>query len=122
MGTSFLAIGSSCISDVYKPTERGTALGWFLSGTLIGPSMGPFIGGVIVTFQPWRALFWFQAVLGGIATCLTFFLPETSHHKWSEDLQGLGLKDKVAKVWQWANPFRVIALFRYPKILIVVSN
>lgn len=36
-GTSFLIIGSSCIGDVYRPTERATALSWFFSGTLIGP-------------------------------------------------------------------------------------
>jgi MFS family permease len=27
-GTAFLVIGSSVIGDIYKPTERGTALGW----------------------------------------------------------------------------------------------
>lgn len=36
-GTSFLIIGSSCIGDIYRPTERATALSWFFSGTLIGP-------------------------------------------------------------------------------------
>jgi MFS family permease len=40
-------------SDMYRPTERATALGWFLSGTLIGPAFGPFIGGIIVTYTTW---------------------------------------------------------------------
>ncbi len=31
-------------SDIYRPTERATAMGWYLSGTLIGPALGPFIG------------------------------------------------------------------------------
>jgi hypothetical protein len=44
-GTSFLIIGSSCIGDIYRPTERATALSWFFSGTLIGPgkSVSPVI-------------------------------------------------------------------------------
>jgi MFS family permease len=50
-GTSFLIIGSSCLGDIYAPVERGTALGWFLSGALVGPAFGPFIGGIIVTFR-----------------------------------------------------------------------
>lgn len=28
-GTSFLNIGASCIGDIYRPTERATAMGWF---------------------------------------------------------------------------------------------
>lgn len=121
-GTCFLVVGSSCLSDIYRPTERGTALGWFLGGTLIGPAFGPFLGGVIVTYSTWKSLFWFQGSLGGLAMVLALaFLPETSHGKWSEELEGLTVKEKVAQVWEWANPFRVIALFRYPKILIVVS-
>ncbi|TEA07498.1 Itaconate transport protein [Colletotrichum sidae] len=119
-GSCFLVVGSSCLSDIYRPTERGTALGWFLGGTLIGPAFGPFLGGVIVTFSTWPSLFWFQGGLGGVAMILSvFFLPETSHGKWSEELEGLTTKEKMAQLWEWANPFRVLALFRYPKILIV---
>lgn len=44
-GTAFLIIGGTVIGDIYRPVERGTAYGWFMSGTLIGPAMGPFIGG-----------------------------------------------------------------------------
>jgi MFS family permease len=43
-GTSFLVVGSAAIGDIYQPTARATALSWFLSGTLIGPAFGPFIG------------------------------------------------------------------------------
>jgi len=39
-GTSFLIIGSSVIGDVYRPTERATALSWFFTGTLVGPAAG----------------------------------------------------------------------------------
>lgn len=49
-GTAFLIVGASCLGDIYRPTERATAMGWFLSGTLIGPAIGPVIGGLIVTF------------------------------------------------------------------------
>lgn len=39
-GTAFLIVGSSCIGDIYRPTERATAMGWFFSGTLVGPAFG----------------------------------------------------------------------------------
>ncbi|KAF2427148.1 MFS transporter [Tothia fuscella] len=119
-GTAFLIVGASCIGDIYRPTERATALGWFLSGTLIGPAFGPFIGGIIVTFRSWRDIFWLQTALAGLGTALVvFLLPETIHRKKSDDLRGLNNKDYASKIWQMMNPFRVIRLFRYPNLLTV---
>lgn len=119
-GTSFLIIGSSCIGDVYKPTERATALSWFFSGTLIGPAFGPFIGGVIVTFKTWRDIFWLQTALAAVATVLCFFfLPETIHHKRSVEMEGLTRREKAAKLWTWTNPYRVVCLYRFPNLFFV---
>ena len=119
-GTSFLIIGSSCIGDIYRPTDRATALSWFFSGTLIGPAFGPFIGGVIVTFKTWRDIFWLQTALAAAATVLCIFcLPETTHHKRSVELSGLTRREQAAKLWTWTNPYRVIRLYRYPNLLFV---
>ncbi|KAF2726931.1 MFS general substrate transporter [Polyplosphaeria fusca] len=119
-GTSFLVIGSSVIGDIYKPTERGTALGWFMSGTLIGPALGPFIGGIIVTFRSWRDIFWVQTALAGAAVFLVLFVqPETIHYRRSDELKGLSNSKKARSMWQWLNPFRVIRLYRYPNLLTV---
>jgi MFS family permease len=118
-------------------TERATALGWFLSGTLIGPALGtyiilhlqssltqtgPFIGGIIVTFRSWRDIFWLQTALAAAATVFCFFLqPETIHEKRATELEGLPRKQKAKKMWQWLNPLRVISLYRYPNLLLIVS-
>ncbi|GAB7340790.1 hypothetical protein MBLNU457_7161t1 [Dothideomycetes sp. NU457] len=118
-GTSFLVIGSSCIGDIYRPTERATALAWFLSGTLIGPAFGPFIAGVIVTYRPWQDIFWLQTALGGAATVAVFFLlPETIHKKRSTELEGLTRREKAGKLWQWMNPARVVTLYRFPNLVL----
>jgi len=39
-GTTFLIVGSNCLGDVYRPTERATAVGWFLLGFELGPTLG----------------------------------------------------------------------------------
>jgi MFS family permease len=120
-GTSFLIVGASCIGDIYKPVERGTALGWFLSGTLIGPALGPFVGGIIVTYRSWRVIFWLQTALAGTGCLLIFFfLPETTHRKLSEDFVGLKPGKYALKLWQTINPIRVIVLFRYPNLILPV--
>lgn len=101
-------------------TERATALGWFLSGTLIGPAFGPFIGGIIVTFRSWRDIFWLQTALGGIGTLLVaFLLPETIHYKRSTELAELPPRQRLARLWAWSNPFRILRLYRYPNLLAV---
>ncbi|KAJ7798470.1 major facilitator superfamily domain-containing protein [Mycena olivaceomarginata] len=117
-GTSFLIIGTSCIGDIYRPTERATALGWYLSGTLIGPAVGPFVAGVIVTYRSWRVIFYLQAALGALATVLVFFLqPETIHRKRSDELVGMSPWKKASQIWEWTNPLRVIKLYRYPNLV-----
>ena len=118
-GTCFLIVGSTVIGDIYRPVERGTAYGWFLSGTLIGPALGPFIGGIIVTYASWREIFWLQTALAGVSSLgVIFLLPETIHRKRSDELAGLTRSQKAKKLWSWINPWRVILLFRYPNILV----
>lgn len=100
--------------DIYRPTERGTALGWFMSGALIGPALGPFIGGIIVTYSSWRTVFWLQTGLAGAGLVGVFFLvPETIHRRRLEDLEGLGRAERTREVLAMVNPLRVLRWFRY---------
>ncbi|PHH61924.1 hypothetical protein CDD81_7729 [Ophiocordyceps australis] len=113
-GTTFILLGAACIGDIYPPTERGTAIGWFLSGTLIGPALGPFIGGIIVTYSSWRTIFWLQTGLAGLGFLgLVFLVPETIHHKTISDLANCSSREKRGAVLRMINPIRPLALFRY---------
>lgn len=95
-------------------------MGWFLSGTLVGPAIGPFIGGIIVTYTDWTVIFWLQAGLAGVAALGTFFLlPETIHHKKYDDLEGLSAKRKAQVLANMVNPWRVLKLFLlYPNLYV----
>jgi MFS family permease len=118
-GTCFLIVGATVIGDIYRPVERGTAYGFFLSGTLVGPAFGPFIGGIIVTYASWRDIFWLQTALAGVSAIgVVFLVPETIHRKRSDELAGLTRKEKAKKLWSWINPWRVFVLFRYPNIIV----
>ncbi|KAI0102059.1 major facilitator superfamily domain-containing protein [Nemania sp. FL0031] len=119
LGTSFLLNGAAVISDIYRPTERGTATGWFMSGTLIGPAFGPFLGGLIVTYTSWRVIFWLQTALAGIATIGIYFLmPETIFHKKIDDLEGYSGREKGRALLSMLNPWGVLKLFEYPNFLL----
>lgn len=94
-------------------------MGWFLSGTLIGPAFGPFIGGIIVTFVSWRAIFYLQVALAALATVLAYFLlPETIHETKTHLFTGLPLRKKAAVLARLTNPWHVISLFKYPPLIL----
>lgn len=118
-GTSFLIVGTSCLGDIYTPTKRATALGLFLSGTLVGPAFGPFIGGIIVTYRSWRDIFWLQSALGGLATTLVFFLlPETIPAKKIDELSDRSTKEKFRAIVGLVTPTRVVVLvFTHPNLM-----
>ncbi|KAF8191675.1 major facilitator superfamily domain-containing protein [Mycena galopus ATCC 62051] len=119
-GTSFLIVGTSCIGDIYRPTERATAMGWYLSGAL---DQLPFMAGVIVTYRSWRDIFYLQTALGGLATVLVlFFQPETIHQMRSGELLGLKPWNKARRIWEWTNPLRVIKLQRYPNLVCAMAS
>lgn len=95
-------------------------MGWFFSGTLIGPSIGPLIGGILVTYTSWRAIFYLQSGLAAVAAISTYFLlPETAHVLKSAALAPLPLPAKIRALAAMTSPWRVLRLFRYPNLLAV---
>jgi MFS family permease len=93
-------------------------MGWFLSGTLIGPAFGPFVGGIIVTYKSWRAIFYLQTALAGVALVGAYFLlPETAHRMKKDDMVGLPLREKANLLWRMLNPWRVLRLYKYPNLI-----
>lgn len=93
-----------------------------MSGTLIGPAFGPFLGGIIVTYSSWRTIFWLQSALTGTGALMTYFLvPETIHHKKLDDLIGLSRKQKTRAILRMINPLRVLILFKHMNLLLVAA-
>ncbi len=70
----------SIIRHVY-PDEgtRADALGVWAAVSGLALALGPVIGGLLVGFWNWRAIFWFNLVIGALAlTMASLFVPETS--------------------------------------------
>ena len=78
--SSSMVVGAAAISDVYPPAQRGRALGWFGVAPLIGPILGPPLGGAVAALAGWRAIFGVLAALGATVLAAVWFgLPETLH-------------------------------------------
>ncbi|GLB45505.1 putative major facilitator superfamily protein [Lyophyllum shimeji] len=71
--SAVISIGAATLADIYEPAERGTKMGIYYMAPLLGPSIGPIVGGVLTTGLHWRAIFWFLAIVSG-ATCLCFLV------------------------------------------------
>lgn len=62
---------------VFPPEKRGTAMGFFGMSVILGPALGPTLGGILIDQFNWRAIFFasvpvcFSAMLLG-----TLFMPE----------------------------------------------
>ncbi|KIM29950.1 hypothetical protein M408DRAFT_67165 [Serendipita vermifera MAFF 305830] len=64
--SAVLALGAGTLADIYAPRERGTMMGIYYAAPLLGPSLGPLIGGAITEAFNWRATFYFLSIIGGI--------------------------------------------------------
>lgn len=98
-------------------------MGWFLTGTLIGPAFGPFLGGIIVTYSSWRSIFWLQTGLAAAGALGVYFVVfETAHHLKIDDLKTLPGKKRTLKILGMISPIRVLRLFRYWNLALVATG
>jgi len=63
--------------SVFPPTKRGMAMGFFSISTLLGPALGPTVGGILMEYFNWRAIF-YMAMPFSVAGILfgSLFMPE----------------------------------------------
>jgi EmrB/QacA subfamily drug resistance transporter len=70
--SSAMIFGTSLaiITSVYKPGERGKAMGINITSTYLGLSLGPVIGGLLTQYLGWRSIFVFLLPFGIISLIL----------------------------------------------------
>jgi multidrug resistance protein len=76
-----VSFGFAVVADVVTTAERGKYMGPMASGIMLGPALGPVIGGLLAQFLGWRAVFWFLVIISGsFLAVYAVFQPET-HRK-----------------------------------------
>jgi len=76
-GAAISPLCQSTMLDIYPVSRRAQALAIFAVGILMGPAMGPVIGGYLTDAYNWRLVFYASIVPGLLAlTGLALFLPQ----------------------------------------------
>lgn len=73
-GSAPLAIGGGVLGDVWLAEERGRAVALYSLMPLLGPAVGPVIGGFIAQSISWRWIFWVSSIADGLIQCLGLWL------------------------------------------------
>jgi EmrB/QacA subfamily drug resistance transporter len=76
---------------VFPPTQRGTAMGFFGISVILGPALGPTVGGILIDHFNWRYVFFLAAPFSVVAILLgSLFMPERDETETSADFDWTG--------------------------------
>jgi len=77
-GAALVPLSQSVLIDIYPPERRGSAMALFGVAVMVGPVLGPVLGGWLTDNFTWRWVFYINLPIGILAFLgITTFLPET---------------------------------------------
>src|SRR3954465_11592859 len=93
-GGALLVTSQTIITESYPPEKRGMAQAFYGLGVIIGPTLGPPLGGYITTNFSWPYIFYINIPIGIIAAILVFEFvrsPRYGAKKSASDIDYLGI-------------------------------
>jgi len=73
-GGAITPTGMAMISEVFAPHERGKAMGIWGMGVIMGPAVGPTIGGYLTNHFGWRSIFLVNLPIGIVVVIISVIL------------------------------------------------
>lgn len=71
-GGLMMPTAQAILFSTWPPEKRGTAMGLFGLGAILGPAIGPTVGGWLVHTMGWRSLFYLNVPFSLLAVALLF--------------------------------------------------
>src|ERR1700738_5150397 len=80
-GAALVPLSQSVLIDVYPKERQGFAMALFGVAVMVGPILGPVLGGWLTENYTWRWVFYINLPIGALALLgITTFLPETERN------------------------------------------
>jgi DHA2 family multidrug resistance protein len=77
-GAALVPLSQSTMMDIYPIEKRGQAMAIWGMGVMVGPILGPTLGGYLTELYNWRYVFYINLPFGVLATLgLIFFMPRS---------------------------------------------
>ncbi len=73
-GGTLMPVVMAMIYELFGPEERGRALGWFGMAVMAAPTIGPVLGGALVSSFGWRWLFLINIPIGVVGVPVSLWL------------------------------------------------
>ncbi len=91
-GGALISTAQAILFDVFPLRERSTAMAIFGMGVMVGPTLGPTLGGWITDNYSWPWIFYINIPLGILAATMTWrSVPEPEHPVRRAEMDWLGL-------------------------------
>src|SRR4051812_12479935 len=91
-GGALLSTSQSILFDTFEVKQRGIASAMFGIGIVMGPTLGPTLGGLIIDHYAWPLIFNINIPFGILAVTLTYFFVEDSiHHTSKPSIDWIGI-------------------------------
>jgi MFS transporter, DHA2 family, multidrug resistance protein len=80
-GGAMQPTGMAIMTEVFPPKERGSAMGMFGVGIILGPAIGPTLGGYLTDYFGWRSIFLVNLPIGiiTIIAAVEFMIKDAPH-------------------------------------------
>ena len=91
-GGALLSTSQAILYEEFPREEYGTAMAIFGVGVMVGPTLGPTVGGWITDTYGWPWIFYINIPFGMLALALTLsFINDSLHQERAESVDWLGL-------------------------------
>jgi DHA2 family multidrug resistance protein len=98
-GGALLSTSQSILYEVFPREEFGTAMAIFGMGVMVGPTLGPTLGGWITDAMSWPWIFYINVPLGALALLMTLsFVRDSRFARKVERVDWLGLGLLIAGI------------------------
>ncbi|HEX2549810.1 MAG TPA: DHA2 family efflux MFS transporter permease subunit [Gammaproteobacteria bacterium] len=80
-GAALVPLSQTILTDIYPPEDQGTAMAIWGVGVMIGPILGPTLGGYLTEVANWRWNFYINIPVGIIALIIIWFILKETEKK-----------------------------------------